>query len=137
MRSAAAAAALRITYSESPATLKFDEAKKHPAKPEKLTRGPPDTSWGDAEKAMAGADVKVDAVYTTPMEHHNPMEPHGTIAQWQGEKLTLYDATQYVNGVKETIAKVFGIPPENVRAVCPYTGGGFGCKGSMWSHVVL
>ena len=133
----AAAAALRITYSESPATLKFDEAKKHPAKPEKLTRGPPDTSWGDAEKAMAGAEVKVDAVYTTPMEHHNPMEPHGTIAAWEGERVTLYDATQFVGGVRETVAKTLGIDPENVRVVSPFLGGGFGCKGSAWSHVLL
>ena len=41
-------------------------------------------------------------VYTTPMEHHNPMEPHATVAQWEGDRLTLHDATQYVSGVRET-----------------------------------
>src|SRR5204862_348941 len=81
--------------------------------------------------------VKVDALYTTPMEHHNPIEPHGTIAHWQGDQLTLYDATQYVSGVKDTVAKTLGISPENVRVICPFVGGGFGCKGSAWSHVIL
>jgi xanthine dehydrogenase YagR molybdenum-binding subunit len=71
------------------------------------------------------------------MEHHNPMEPHATVAHWQGDQLTLYDATQYVYGVKETIAKTLGIPADKVRVVCPFVGGGFGCKGSVWSHVVL
>jgi xanthine dehydrogenase YagR molybdenum-binding subunit len=133
----AAANAVHVRYSESPATLKFDEAKKNPHKPEKLTRGPPDKSWGEPDQAMAQAEVKVDHTYTTPMEHHNPMEPHGTIAWWDGDKVTLHDATQYVNGVKETVAKTLGIDPENVHVLSPYLGGGFGCKGSAWSHVLL
>ncbi len=65
------------------------------------------------------------------------MEPHATIARWDGGKLTLYDATQYVSGVKETVAKTLGMPPDDVHVLCPYVGGGFGCKGSTWSHVVL
>jgi xanthine dehydrogenase YagR molybdenum-binding subunit len=65
------------------------------------------------------------------------MEPHATIAQWDGDKLTLHDATQYISGVKQTVAKALGIPEENVHTICPFTGGGFGCKGSTWSHVVL
>ena len=56
-------------------------------------------------------------VYTTPMENHNPMEPHATIAHWEGDRLTLYDATQYVSGVRETVAKTLGIPAENVRVI--------------------
>src|SRR5205814_8759228 len=62
---------------------------------------------------------------------------HGTIAHWEGDQLTLHDATQYVTGCRETVAKTLGIAPENVRVVCPFTGGGFGCKGSSWSHVTL
>jgi xanthine dehydrogenase YagR molybdenum-binding subunit len=102
-----------------------------------MIRGEPSKTWGEGAGALDEADVKVDATYATPMEHHNPMEPHGTIAHWQGDKLTLYDATQYVFGVKETVAKILGIPAENVRCICPYVGGGFGCKGSAWSHVAL
>ena len=92
---------------------------------------------GSCSRAWLQAEVKIDEIYTTPMQTHNPMEPHATIAQWEGEKLTLHDATQYISGVKQTVARTLGIPEDNVRVICPYTGGGFGCKGSTWSHVVL
>ena len=65
------------------------------------------------------------------------MEPHATLAQWDGERLTLHDATQYVSGVRETVAKAMGLDPANIRVIDPFVGGGFGCKGSTWSHVVL
>ena len=65
------------------------------------------------------------------------MEPHATIAQWDGDHLTIHDATQHISGVQETLAKIFGIPKENVHVICLFVGGGFGCKGQMWSHVVL
>src|SRR5579871_259681 len=86
---------------------------------------------------MAAAEVRVDAVYTTPMEHHNPMEPHATVAAWDGDHLILHDATQYVSGVQEAVARTLGIAADRVRVVSPFVGGGFGCKGSTWSHVVL
>jgi xanthine dehydrogenase YagR molybdenum-binding subunit len=98
---------------------------------------PSDVAAGQLTAGMAAAEVKVDEVYLTPMENHNPMEPHATIAQWDGEKLTLHDATQYISGVQQTVARAIGIPDDNVRVLCPFTGGGFGCKGSTWSHVVL
>ena len=97
----------------------------------------PDIGKGSIDDALKQAEVTIDQVYTTPMQNHNPMEPHATVAEWEGEKLTLHDATQYVSGVKQTVAKAFGMPEDDVRVLCPYTGGGFGCKGSTWSHVVL
>jgi xanthine dehydrogenase YagR molybdenum-binding subunit len=81
--------------------------------------------------------VRVDNTYTTPIENHNPMEPHATIAMWQGDQLTVHDATQYVSGDRDTLAKTLGVPPEKVRTISYYIGGGFGCKGSVWSHVPL
>lgn len=98
---------------------------------------PANVSVGNVDAGLAAAEVKIDQVYRTPKENHNPMEPHATIAHWEGEKLTLHDATQYISGVKQTVAKALGIPEDNVRVICPFTGGGFGCKGSTWSHVVL
>jgi xanthine dehydrogenase YagR molybdenum-binding subunit len=65
------------------------------------------------------------------------MEPHATIAAWEGDRLTVWDATQYVMGVREALAGVVGVPPENVRVVSYFVGGGFGCKGLMWSQVPL
>ena len=79
----------------------------------------------------------LEQTYTTPIQNHNPMEPHATIAWWEGEKLNLYDSTQYISGVKMTMAKLFNIPLDDVRVQCPYTGGGFGSKGSAWSHIPL
>jgi xanthine dehydrogenase YagR molybdenum-binding subunit len=79
----------------------------------------------------------VDAVYTTPVEHHNPMEPHATIAAWDGDALILYNATQAVSGNQQAVAKMFGLPPHKVRVISSYVGGGFGCKGGTWQHIPL
>jgi xanthine dehydrogenase YagR molybdenum-binding subunit len=132
-----AAGHVDVMYTEQPAELDFERAKSSAYKPEKLTRDPPDKAWGDVDAGLAQAQARTDQVYSTSMEHHNPMELHATVAQWDGERLTLYDATQFVSGVKETVAKTLGIPPETIRVIDPYVGGGFGCKGSAWSHVVL
>ena len=132
-----AASRVKVSYERTPAQLDFEAAKRDLHRPEKAGRSPPDKSWGNADKAIAEAEVRLDATYTTPYELHNPMEPHGTVARWEGEKLTLWDSTQYVSGVRETVSKTLGIPAENVRVVSPFVGGGFGCKGSTWSHVVL
>ncbi|HEX4780808.1 MAG TPA: molybdopterin cofactor-binding domain-containing protein, partial [Usitatibacter sp.] len=129
-QAADAAAHIRVEYAKEPAKLDFAQAKRSPKKPKKAGNSETDKSWGDASGALPSAEVKVDQVYTTPMEHHNPMEPHGTIARWEGDKLTLWDATQYVSGVKETVAKTMGIPADNIHVIDPYVGGGFGCKGS-------
>ena len=131
-----AASLIGVRYQESPAHLDF-EAGFDDVHPGSHNDQPADLSAGNFDQAIASADVKVDQIYRTPVENHNPMEPHATIAQWDGDKLTVHDSTQYISGVKQTLAKTFGIPEENVQVNCPYTGGGFGCKGSTWSHVVL
>jgi CO/xanthine dehydrogenase Mo-binding subunit len=92
---------------------------------------------GDPEKALATGPVRIEQTYRTPTEHHNPMEAHGTIAQWNGERLTLHDSSQWAFGVQRRIAKVFGIGAEQSRVIVPYVGGAFGSKGQMWSHVAL
>jgi xanthine dehydrogenase YagR molybdenum-binding subunit len=98
---------------------------------------PGDQSWGDVDAGLKAATVRVDALYTTPIHHHNPIEPHATIAHWDGDRLMFYDATQHITGVQEESAKIFGIPKENVHVSSLFVGGGFGCKGQMWSHVIL
>jgi xanthine dehydrogenase YagR molybdenum-binding subunit len=65
------------------------------------------------------------------------MEPHATVAHWDGDHLRLYDATQHITGVQEAAAQIFGIPRENVHVTSLFVGGGFGCKGQVWSHVIL
>jgi xanthine dehydrogenase YagR molybdenum-binding subunit len=95
------------------------------------------SSRGDINAGLTQATVKVDETYTTPIENHNPMEPHATIASWDGDKLTLYEATQGVFGARGRVASAFEIDPANVRVVSYFIGGGFGCKGTSWSHSVL
>ncbi|HTU33011.1 MAG TPA: xanthine dehydrogenase family protein molybdopterin-binding subunit [Candidatus Acidoferrum sp.] len=131
-----AASLVRVEYQEQ--TPKLDFLAGFPdSHPGSHVGSPGDKSFGDFDAGMRQAEVKIDQVYTTPIQHHNPMEPHATMAEWQGDRLTLHDATQHISGVQETLAKVFGIPRENVRVISPYVGGGFGCKGTPWSHVVL
>ena len=136
-----AAARLRVEYELKPAVLGFEQAKQSLHPPEKVMAEDTDTHRGDVDAGFAAGSVRVDAMYTTPIEHHNPLETHATIAVWSndgdGDKLTIHDSTQYMKGVQRIVSSVFGIPPENVTAHCPYTGGGFGSKGSAWSHVVL
>jgi xanthine dehydrogenase YagR molybdenum-binding subunit len=129
-----AAARLRVEYERKDAALDFEQAKKTLHKPEKVLAEETDTKRGDLADGLLAASVRLDETYTTPIENHNPLETHATIAEWNGDKLTLHESTQYMKGVQRIVAAIFGIPPENVTAICPYTGGGFGSKGSIWSH---
>jgi xanthine dehydrogenase YagR molybdenum-binding subunit len=134
----------RAQYAASLVTVHYDvEAPQTtfemgtPYKPQAVHGQDADHQRGDAVSALAVAAVKVDNVYTTPNEHHNPMEPHATIARWDGDTLTVYDASQGVFGVRTRLAGMFGVAPENVRVISKYIGGGFGGKGSAWPHVIL
>ncbi|WP_295991844.1 xanthine dehydrogenase family protein molybdopterin-binding subunit [Rugamonas sp.] len=132
-----AARAVRPRYERAPAQLDFEAAAATARKPRPQPERPSETSRGNVAGGWQRASARVDAVYRTPFENHNPMEPHATVASWDGDSLTLYDATQHVSGVRKTAAHTFGIAPDKVRVICPYVGGGFGCKGTTWSHVML
>jgi xanthine dehydrogenase YagR molybdenum-binding subunit len=90
------------------------------------SQGPPPKPRGNPEEAMRKAPVKIEAEYRIPIEHHNPMEPHGAIAVWQGDKLTIFDKTQEVYNVREHLASRLGVPEENITVVSPFVGGAFG-----------
>ena len=96
-----------------------------------------DTAVGDFDGAFAAAAVRVDATYRTPAEHNNPMEPHATIAAWQGDMLTLYDSTQGPSRAAGQIAAVFGLEPGGVRVIAEHVGGGFGAKGMPRPNVIV
>ncbi len=134
-----AASLVTVRYDERQANVEIDKGMADAYVP-KATPGrpPPVSARGDVDSALASAAHRVDATYTTPIQNHNPMEPHATIAVWQGnDRVTLYDATQGIFGVKKIAALTFTIAPENVRVISHFLGGGFGCKGSSWSHVML
>jgi xanthine dehydrogenase YagR molybdenum-binding subunit len=132
-----AAARLRVEYEHKEAVLDFEQAKQSVHPPEKVLTEKTDTKRGDLADGLLAASHRVDATYTTPIEHHNPLETHATIAEWNGDRLTIHESTQYMKGVQRIVSAIFGIPAENVTAICPYTGGGFGSKGSIWSHAPL
>ncbi|TMJ72943.1 MAG: xanthine dehydrogenase family protein molybdopterin-binding subunit [Alphaproteobacteria bacterium] len=142
-RAQQAAALVRVQYREAEAQIRMQDALGSAYPPKNFRNGarPPDSRRGDPEAALASAPVKIDATYTTPVEHHNPMEPHATIALWEGDgdnkRLTVYNATQGISNTRDALAKLFGLKPEQVRAICPFVGGGFGCKGNTWPHVAL
>ncbi|KEQ54570.1 aldehyde oxidoreductase molybdenum-binding subunit PaoC [Sphingobium chlorophenolicum] len=92
--------------------------------------GPADTKTGDFEAGFAKAAVKIDQSYTTPDQSHAMMEPHATTAAWNGDKLTLWTSNQMIAWSVGEMAKTLKIPPENIRLVSPYIGGGFGAK--LW-----
>ncbi|MDP9154130.1 MAG: xanthine dehydrogenase family protein molybdopterin-binding subunit [Pseudomonadota bacterium] len=126
-----------IKYEAATPNADYRRAKGSAYRPEKMMGRPIDTQRGDVAAGLRQGPTRLDVVYTTPNEHHNPMEPHATLARWDGPKLTLYDATQGVSGARSAVAKTLGISEDDVRVICPFVGGGFGCKGSAWSHVVL
>jgi xanthine dehydrogenase YagR molybdenum-binding subunit len=129
-----AARLVQVKYEKTEAKTDFEKAKTQAAKPKDRE----DEIRGNVEKAFGEAEVKVDEIYHTPIEHHHPMAPHATLAVWEADdKLTLYNESQVVNGVQGAAAGIFGLKPENVRVITPYIGGGFGSKGGAWGHVIV
>lgn len=116
-----AASLVKVTYTaKTPSTdLAKVLDKATPSGRPRPVRGTPD-------EAFAAAEVKIDATYTIPIEHHNAMEPHATVAEWTDERLTVYDKTQGVEGVRNYLATQFGIAREKVVVRSPFVGGAFG-----------
>jgi xanthine dehydrogenase YagR molybdenum-binding subunit len=137
----AAAALIRVEYAPADGRFDLEEAlktaplAKDPNSPEK--DAPPESRTGDFEKAFAQAPVKLDELYTTPDQSHSMMEPHASIAVWNGDKLTVWTSNQMIDWGRTDLATTLGIPKENVRFVSPYIGGGFGCKLFLRSDAVM
>ncbi len=134
-----AAGLVHVTYERDPAPLtQFDPVRSRPtsAAAAKKGRGP-ETKQGDADAAFAAAAFRVDQTYVQPREHHIAMEPHATVAHWEGDRLTLWSKTQWVDNERDAIALIFGIPSEKVRVINPFIGGAFGSALRTWPHVTL
>ncbi len=85
---------------------------------------------GDIERALAEADVVVEATYRTQTVLHNSLETHQAVCEWQGDVLHVYISTQYIWGIRQAVADTLGLPEDKVRVVCEFMGGGFGSKNS-------
>ncbi|ELY3457659.1 xanthine dehydrogenase family protein molybdopterin-binding subunit [Cronobacter sakazakii] len=130
----AAAGLIAVEYEEAPGH--YDLAKQKPS----VTTPPddtPDKIVGDFNSAFESAAVQLDATYTTPDQSHMAMEPHASMAAWEGDKLTLWTSSQMINWWRGDLAKTLGIPVENIRVRSPFIGGGFGSKLFLRSDAVL
>ncbi len=139
----------RATYAAGLVGVKYDEkepvmglvAHLHDAFAPENAGGSDKKSTDSSENApgaaLNSAPTRVEYVYQTPTETHNAMEPHATIASWDGDHLTLFDATQGVFTARSRVAGLFSLHDDNVRVICHYVGGGFGSKGPVWSHTML
>ena len=92
---------------------------------------------GDVDAAFATADVVVEGTFRTPVAVHNALEPHGCVADWRGDQVTLYTSTQGVNDVREQMAEHLGLAHNQVRVVSEYIGGGFGAKQVPWKPTMF
>jgi xanthine dehydrogenase YagR molybdenum-binding subunit len=97
----------------------------------------PDTSTGDFDANFDAAPVQIDVTYTTPNQSQAMMEPHATLAVWEGDAVTLYTAAQMTNPSQKTIAATLDMPVEKVRLVSRYIGGGFGSKLKVFGDAIL
>src|SRR6266446_5654896 len=133
-----AASLVVVHYEEQPHDVELRADRGDLSTPERLITGDEtDTESGDVEAALTPAAVSLDHTYTTPAEHNNPLEPHATTAIWSDEGLTLYDANQGAHPIRDTVATAFSLPPERVRVIARYVGGGFGSKGFPHPHTIL
>ncbi|WP_454883876.1 aldehyde oxidoreductase molybdenum-binding subunit PaoC [Sphingomonas oryzagri] len=134
----AAAALVRVDYVRSKGSFDLASAKGNAPPPQTKPGGtPPDSSIGDFAGAYAAAPVKLDATYTTPDQSHSMMEPHATMAQWSGDQLTIWTSNQMIGWGKGDVAATLGVPPEKVRLISPYIGGGFGGKLFVRSDAIM
>ena len=137
-----AAALVKVVYDPKPPTVTLAVGMAKVYQPQSV-RGMPATvsilesGVSSIDDALRDAEVSIAQEYTTPIEHHNPMEPHATVAVWEEDRLTIYDATQSVGGQRRNLAAVLGVDEDHVRVICPFVGGAFGCKGAMWMHSPL
>jgi CO/xanthine dehydrogenase Mo-binding subunit len=122
----AAVAAIEVEWEQLEVLLDPDEAI---ARGEQLDE-PRVRTRGDYEQGLADADVVVEGEFRTQVVLHNSMETHQAVVQWVGDTLEVYISTQYIWGIRDEVAKGIGLPPDKVRVVCNYMGGGFGSKNS-------
>ncbi len=133
-----AAEMVKVSYARQTPAIDLATEMPNAETPKAGFGGSVQLNTGKTAPIIKNAAVKVENTYTTRTENHHPMEPHATIAEWTDDaKLLLHDATQGVKGVQGIAAYFFELKPDNVQVLCPFVGGGFGCKGGQWGHILL
>src|SRR5690606_23496352 len=114
-----------------------DAPRLHTDKPGNRVDEPKVYERGDADSALAQADVVIDQAYTTATALHNALEPHGCTADWRGDELTLYESTQGIFEVREQTAENLGLAQHQGRVIKQHMGGGFGAKQIVWKQSII
>lgn len=134
----AAAALIEVRYQQDEGVFDLSGNLADAYAPEQTNAGfETDSAVGDFQGAFENAAVRVDSTYRTPYEHHCPMEPHATLAVWSGDEVTIHTSAQTLANYQEGLANTLGIPPERVRVLSPFIGGGFGSKLIVHADTVL
>jgi len=126
-----------VRYAQEPHDVQMRSDHPDLRRPDTVLGSPTDTDHGDLAAALAAAAVTVDERYSTAAMHTNPMEPHASLAIWEGDALTLYESTQMAAQTQEEVAKAFGLTAANVRVIASNVGGGFGAKGESRPQVFV
>ncbi len=136
-----AASLTEITYETEEPIFDLKQALEQPEKHDAektLTEESLQSVCGDVvSSALNQASVILEETYTTPLEHHNPMEASATTAEWHDDELIVYDSTQWVVGTQRTLARCLGLPEEKVWVISHFIGGAFGCKAFFSAHSLL
>ncbi|KKA12255.1 xanthine dehydrogenase [Sinorhizobium meliloti] len=129
----AAAALVKVDYAEEKGAFDLAAAKDSAVEPE----GGRDSGAGDFDAAFEAAPVKLDQIYTTPDQSHAMMEPHASIAAWNGDDLTVWTSSQMIDWWRTDLATTLGIDKDKVHLMSPFIGGGFGVKLFLRADAVL
>jgi xanthine dehydrogenase YagR molybdenum-binding subunit len=132
-----AAGLVEVEYAPRPHDSAFSIGEHDDASPDRAPDLARQVSEAEMEAALAAAPTTVDQTYTTPPEYNVPMEPHTSVAIWDGRILTMYESTQGVHSFREGLAPLFSLELDQVRVISPYVGGGFGSKLEVHAQAVL
>ena len=127
----AAARAVKVDYEVEKPALSLDLSDGFTDKMKE------ESKRGDADADFSSAAIKHEATYVTPIETHNPIELHASVATWDGSRYVLYETTQSLMNHQAAMAQMLGAPRENVQVIMRFLGSGFGGKLWPWPHAVL
>ncbi|WP_311272952.1 MULTISPECIES: aldehyde oxidoreductase molybdenum-binding subunit PaoC [unclassified Rhizobium] len=131
----AAAALVKVDYAEEKGVFDLEAEKGNAEKPDESQK--PDTSVGDFAAAFQSAAVTIDETYTTPDQSHAMMEPHASIAAWNGDEVTVWTSSQMIDWWRSDLATTLGVDKEKIHLMSPFIGGGFGGKLFLRADAVL
>ncbi|MEG3159404.1 xanthine dehydrogenase family protein molybdopterin-binding subunit [Sphingomonas sp. LB2R24] len=131
------AAALDVTYRAEPPVTSLGDPRSDVQPLSSVRHGFLDRRKGNLDEALIEATACIDEFYTTPVQHHNPIELPSTTCRWDGDHLTVYEPTRFVSAAQHGLAAQLDLDPAKVRIVSPFIGGHFGAKLALSQHTAI